>query len=112
MFHDSIEHVIFECFVIKNFWFEVIDVWNKLGNYNVRIDLKIMTFGYFCDDYDKYEHIALNSLLLIGKQYIFKQKVTNCTLSFVDFRGFLAKNVTRKDSDPAYHLLQRYCSTL
>ena len=29
----SIEHEMFDCFVINNFWFEVIEAWHNLGNY-------------------------------------------------------------------------------
>ena len=92
---DSIEHAVFECFVIKNFWFDVIDVWNNLGNYKIQIDLKTVTFGYFDPVVEQHELVALNSLILYGKKFVFQQKCQNCSLSLFDFQLFLAANIKR-----------------
>lgn len=108
--YDSVEHAVFECFVIKNFWFEVIDLWNNLGNCDIRLDVKIVTFGFFDTAFEQHELVALNSLILYGKQYVFQQKFQNCSLSQLDFKRFLAVNLTKNESGPAYILLHRFFS--
>ena len=109
----NLEHEMFDCLVIKNFWYEVMEAWNNLRNHSIVLDLRIVTLGYFCNSDSKYEHIALNYLLLLGKLYVFHQKLKACALSLIEFKHFLATNVTNsasENSDPTYSIVQEFVS--
>ena len=103
---DKLEHALFECHKIRSFWFEVFDAWNVLNDCSINIDLGMVTFGYFTGD-DK--NIAVNSLLMLGKKYIFSQKLKNCVISLQDFKRFIGNNLDVKDgSDPITNILLEY----
>lgn len=70
----NLEHEVFDCLVIKNFWFEVMESWRNIGNHSIALDLRVLTLGYFGTDGSKHEQIAVNSLLLLRKFHVFLQK--------------------------------------
>jgi len=89
MYEDNLEHALYECFVVKNFWFEVFNVWNNITEELIDVNLYNVTFGFFNSENEDDKRILLNTLLLFGKQYIFQQKLNHCFLSLNNFKEFL-----------------------
>ena len=84
----NLEHEIFDCLVIKNFWFEVMEAWRNIGKCSIELDLRVLTLGYFDSSLSKHEHIAVNSLLLLGKLYVFLDKNKKMYIIFDRFQIF------------------------
>jgi hypothetical protein len=80
----------------------------------IEVNLYIVTFGYFESENDNDEYIPmntipLNTLLLLGKQYIFQQKLKDCTISLSHFKSYVYTNVIASDE---HSLLQLFAGTL
>ena len=89
----------------------ILDLIAVLSRSSFRLSL-IVTFGYFESENDNDEYIPmntipLNTLLLLGKQYIFQQKLKDCTLSLVRFKFYVSTNVREEHS-----LLHLFAGTL
>ena len=68
MYEQNTFHMLYNCFVIKNFWFRVMDWLRTSYQINVTIDLKCVIFGDSkIDDF-------VNSVILYGKLFISKCK--------------------------------------
>ena len=87
---ETIEHIFYECFAVKNFWLSIVDKYNEYFKVNVKISCKDVILMYKGND----ETLAyiLNTLLLYGKQYVYKCKMNNCTLHLDQFMKYM-KNV-------------------
>jgi hypothetical protein len=112
LYVDNLEHALFDCLVVNKFWLEVFDVWNTIANVLIDVNLYIVTFGYFESENDNDEYIPmntipLNALLLLGKQYIFQQKLKDCTLNLARFKFYVSTNVREEHS-----LLHLFAGTL
>ena len=116
LYVDKLEHALFDCLVVKNFWLEVFDIWNAITGVLVDVNLYMVTFGYFNsenenDDNDEYipvNNIPINTLLLLGKQYIFKQKFKDCILSVAHFKYYVSNNLMVNEE---HSMLDRFVST-
>lgn len=120
---DSLEHFVYECDVIKRFWTAVFDAWNGVTSSNVRLDIKTVTFGLFHEqhfdwtkDVDRSgsRYLGENTIILLGKRYVFMQKLNNCQLSLRSFGAFVKQQLTlfeNKDKNPCMEKLQTYLNS-
>jgi hypothetical protein len=51
------------------------EAWRNIGKCSIELDLRVLTLGYFDSRLSNYDHIAVNSLLLVGKLCVFLQNV-------------------------------------
>ena len=76
MFVENVFHLMYECTVIRNFWFAIQDWWNQEMGDNVYIDLKSVILGHRVHDTSNNVN-RLNKIILYCKQYIWQCKVNN-----------------------------------
>ena len=90
MFEETIEHLFYQCNIVRNFWFSVFDMWNASHDKQIDVKLKDIILGYNVDnvpisDVSK----AVNMIILYGKSYIFKCKVDGQKIHFTLFQHYL-----------------------
>ena len=93
LYCETQEHLLFGCFVSKNFWFDVNTLWKSKCNSSSQIDLSYKTFGVLSKKTNTL-NTALNIIILIGKAYLWqaKQKSTRVHISL--FVTFLKNMIT------------------
>ena len=50
MYPETIEHLFYDCFIIKNFWFNLFELWNGNFHKNIHIEKFHVTFGLENDE--------------------------------------------------------------
>ena len=65
---ETIEHIFFECNVVRNFWLKLTDLWNECMDNNISFTCKDILLGYDVNNWKKY--IAENILIMYAKKYI------------------------------------------
>ena len=91
---DTIEHALWNCLIVKDFWMQVFKIWNELNNTRYNPCLKMITFGVLVS-----EDAPINMIILYGKKYIQEVKKKNGVLTIVKFCEFLKKTVLNIDSN-------------
>ena len=89
---DTIEHALWECLIVKDFWMQICEIWNELNNTNYIPCLKSITFGFL----DSEDH-SINMIVLHGKKYIQEVKKHFGVLNIGRFCGYLKKTVLKID---------------
>jgi hypothetical protein len=76
LYTQNLEHFLFECYEVKNFWFEVAHIWNYVAENTKFIpDILKVTFGVLSQPFKKW--MILNCLILYGKHFLFTCKKEN-----------------------------------
>ena len=70
---ESIEHLFFDCQMIKDFWLSIFEIWNYITNSNVLPTSRDILLGRYFERTEKGE--ILNTLIIIGKFYIWNCKL-------------------------------------
>ena len=89
---QTIEHLFFECSIVKTFWAQLWESWGKdTGNTKLDINLKHIILGF------KWEKVAqnreINIIILKAKFYIFLCHINEKELILNNFYVYLAKYV-------------------
>ena len=74
MYIESIEHLFYECFVVKDFWLKVCELWNRQMVQTMQLACKEVIMGYCPQDITDNVIFAINLVLLYGKKYIYTCK--------------------------------------
>ena len=82
--HQSIKHLLIDCFEVKNFWFRFKDFLQEKYGKIYDINDKVIIFGNIKNIDNKQ---AVNEYLMAGKYYIYKTSKDFKKLSFPDFLG-------------------------
>ena len=94
MMVDDLEHAMFDCLIIKDFWFQVFNLWNTVNQEPYIPDLRAVTLGVFVNENPM---LSLNSLILMGKAFIFETKLKTCVLQIDDFQAFVKNQIFKDD---------------
>ena len=95
MYPETIEHIFFECIVVKNFWFEVFRHYSKYTNQNVTIECRDILLYYKNDKNDDAKCcIMINLLILYGKMYVYKCKMENIEPQMLSFLTYMTFKLT------------------
>ena len=79
---DTIEHYLYQCDKIGNFWSELQMWYNSISDVKVILTCKHVIFGLY---YDNSAFHAINYIILLGKQYIRRQKYKDSPISIINF---------------------------
>ena len=79
---DDIQHFLFACTPVRIFWSQLESWWNNVSNCPVVLTEKHVIFGLY---YDLKYFTSINYVLLLGKMYIYRQKMQEKELSFKYF---------------------------
>jgi hypothetical protein len=83
---DTIDHYLFSCRQIRDFWIEVEAWWNNNSDCEVTITIKHILLGFF---YDLKYFSSINYVVLLGKFYIYRQKMNDGTICLRNFLSLL-----------------------
>jgi hypothetical protein len=104
---QTIEHLFFNCTEVRNIWLFVFNKWNICVNSNIAPDVRTCIFGKLQQDHDV-ESLAVNTLILIVKSYIFKCKyesITPCRVSLIKYVKYQLLLYTKAYNSEAIKLL-------
>ena len=79
---DSIEHYLFSCNKVGNFWGELEKWYNHVSDTKVVLTLKHVIFGLY---YDIKDFSVINYIIMLGKQYIRRQKYKDSPICVINF---------------------------
>jgi len=109
---DSLEHMLYECYIVRNFWFAVALIWNMQNDTIFTPTLANVTFGVHWNE-DANIVCALNYIILYGKQFIFEAKIKECYLCIHTFKTFLKDKCTSLQlKDPSAETLTRIVESM
>ena len=78
MYIEDLEHVLYNCNLVKKFWFEVASIWNKLNSVYFTPSLSNITFGTILHDIEK-RNQDIDCLLHNSKNV----QLINCRIMFL-----------------------------
>ena len=87
MYPETIEHLFFECFEAKKFWFDLLHEWNNYKGTNLELSQRDVILGYQIED--QTAALDINLLLSMGKKYIYMCKIGHSTLCPENFKKYL-----------------------
>ena len=70
---EDIEHLFFNCIHVRNFWLFFENWWKEMYHGNTYLTIKDILFGFSYKD----PPVTLNQCILLGKKYIYKQKLNS-----------------------------------
>ena len=86
LYVQTVEHVIYSCLMVKNFWFQVIEKLNLVLPLNISLTEKNILFGYLWDDNTS---DFVNKIILYGKYYIMRCKYDDKPLCVDQFKSII-----------------------
>ena len=92
MFPETIEHLMFECNVVKNFWFTLFNCYNQMKKVNISISCKDIVLYFTNTDY-KDEETCVNILILYGKSYLYTCKMAKQEPNILGFTRQMTLNL-------------------
>jgi len=79
---DTIQHYLYSCSKIGNFWAELQTWYNLISDDKILITTKHVIFGLY---YDNNAYANINFIILFGKMYIRRQKYNDKRICFPTF---------------------------
>ena len=80
---DTIEHYLFYCKKIGNFWGDLENWYNESTDEKVTLTCKHVIFGLY---YDNLHFSCINYIILLAKMYIYRQKYNNSHIDIINFQ--------------------------
>ena len=98
MYVQDIEHMLFNWYEIKNFWFDVAHLWNSKFNYIDKFvpDVFVITFAILNNVTASRD---LNCLILYGKEFICVAKKKSKHPSVQDFQKYVLEKCKVRQDD-------------
>ena len=75
LYEESIEHLFFECTVVKNFWLNLVSEYNSRSDIEWKLTCKDVIFGYNVENRHQEEIIVINITILYAKYFIYLCKL-------------------------------------
>ena len=87
MYPETIEHLFFECFIVKNFWFKLIELYSCFINLEISLSCKDVILMY--DNGNEFVSTNINTLILYGKSFIYNCKMKNRNVNIDSFAKYV-----------------------
>ena len=87
IYHETIEHLFYDCFSVKTFWLNLFESWNTFSGSQHSICQKDALLGYNLNNPMLYP--VVNLLILFGKKYIFVCKKNQSVLDINSFKKYV-----------------------
>ena len=91
MFIETIEHLFYECMIVRNFWLNITGMWNMYFSKNVTFTCKDIMVGYNLNNLE--EHVCENILILYVKHYIYVCKLGERLPQISSFAKYIQSKV-------------------
>ena len=75
LYEEGVEHLFFECIIVKNFWLNLMSEYNSRFDMNFKLTCKDVIFGYDLENVKKAEIMAINIIILYAKYFIYRCKL-------------------------------------
>ena len=85
---DSLEHSLWDCLIIRGFWTDVFDIWNKVNFTNYVPSLRTITFGIL-DAYNP----CINIFILQVKKYLQEVRTIGLNLSVASLLLYFKRKI-------------------
>ncbi len=103
LYNETLEHLLYECLIVKNFWFRVFEKVQPLSHLKIRISCVNIMLAYTSED--KCVQNMVNIIILYGKKYILRCKNNRENLSIESFCIFLKQKLdTLPQIEEAYKI--------
>ena len=89
---DTIEHALWECLHVKDFWISIFEIWNKTNTCQYIPNLKLISLGMY-----ETENHSFNIFLLYSKKFIQESKLNSQTLTVHRLTLFLKSKIILRD---------------
>ena len=111
---ETIEHLFFDCILVKNIWFKVFNEFNYITNCIAVPTLKCCILGDFnIDLFINSTYMSLYILSLMIKSYIMQCKYDHAELSYIGLKRVLKSRVQllRKSSyyNETFNIILQFC---
>lgn len=90
---ESIEHLLFQCNVVYNFWLQIFTKWNAIHDI-VELTEKCIILGQSSNHLQESFHKALNVVILLGKNYIWTCKQDGKNIVVTQFLRGLCRHIS------------------
>ena len=108
---ESLEHLLYNCNMVMNFWLQVFGKWNEhLNTEHIDCNLKIVIFGLLDRvNLSEKEAISLNLIILCAKSYIWTCKQNKNNLNVNSFMTKLEEELTIvQQTGPIHECIMQY----
>ena len=109
---ESIEHLFYDCHVVKTFWLEVASRWNEVFETNINVNQKGIILGFEVSHalIQSIPISAWNIVVLYGKKFIFNNKMNENIPDKKRFMSYLRSQcqICKYKEDYSV-LIDRYC---
>ena len=91
---ETIEHLFYHCYIVKNVWFQIFGDWNIVTGFNMMPSLRYCVLGDFGLNLKyKSKHMSLYVLTLSFNFYIMQCKYNGEELSYTVFKRILLNKI-------------------
>ena len=108
---ETIEHLFYNCHIIKNMWFQIFNDWNVVTGFCIRPSLRFCVLGEFgLNLRHNSKYMSLYTLTLLFKSYLMQCKYYDQDLSYTAFKRILANKIElmqRAHSNKVFEILDR-----
>ena len=106
IYNENIIHLFYDCFCVKQLWFQVQRVLGKILKYDVTFTSKDVILGYELKKVSP-SNTRINNVILHVKVYLWKCKLMNLVPSYVKLKEFIEY---RKDFEPYLEQFAENCN--
>ena len=85
---ETILHLLYECMCVRNLWFRVQDILDRVKSTNIKLTSFDVLFGFNMCDTNEY---VINNVILHIKFYIWKSKSKFIAPNYEDMKRFMNK---------------------
>ena len=88
MYNESIDHLFYECFCVKDLWFKIQKVLAEIDSRAKYLTCKDVILGFHLENICN-TNLLINNVILHGKVYLWKCKLLNNIPSYARFKEFI-----------------------
>ena len=91
MYIESIPHLLYECFVVKDIWMQIQVCLSRLKDSEIRLSTKDVILGYSLEQMSPSNHLV-NNLVLHVKYFLWKCKVAGTSPTRKKLKEYISCN--------------------
>ena len=88
MYAESITHIFYDCTEIKQLWYEIQNILERIDNRVYILTSKDIVLGFDLEKNSK-DNMFVNNVILQGKLYIWTCRSSNQNPSYIKFKEYL-----------------------
>ena len=105
LYIESIEHLFYECIVVKNFWLRVCELWNRYVEQTIHLTCNEVIIGYCPQNFSDNIVFTINLVILYGKKYVYNCKYYEKPINVTAFVEYVKECINIENYDMAVSTL-------